>query len=403
MIRFPSSSRFQFCWFCSDSGQTTRGGSLPDFRKPSDPGGACHSAANPDRSGAGHSLALQLVDPLLDPGWDEAVLDHRDAGIFHSSAWARVLAGTYGHRPYYLRCRRAGRTEALVPLMEVRSRLTGCRGVCVPFADSCGPLLFPGADEAALDRSLAAMAVERGWKYLELRPDQCDDSTPVSPDPTFIAHQLDLRGTREELRAGFSASARRALRKAAQNGVTVRVSDSSEAMELFYRLHLRTRQRHGVPPQPRSFFRNIRSEIFAEGHGFVVIAEHGGCPVAAAVFLHFGTTGLYKFGASDEDSWHLRPNNPVMVEGIFTLAGRGIRRLHFGRTDPGQAGLRRFKRQWGATESPLCYRKFEPLSGQWLPIRSHSPRGAEWTHAVCRRLPGPGNRALGRLLYPHLD
>ena len=152
------------------------------------------------------------------------------------------------------------------------------------------------------------------------------------PDATFIAHRLELRGTREELRAGFSASARRALRKAAQNGVTVRVSDSWQAMELFYRLHLRTRQRHGVPPQPRSFFRNIQSEILAEGHGFVVIAEHGGRPVAAAVFLHFGTTGLYKFGASDQGSWHMRPNNPVMAEGIFTLAERGIRRLHFGRT-----------------------------------------------------------------------
>ena len=27
---------------------------------------------------------------------------HRDATIFHSTAWARVLVDTYGHRPCYV-------------------------------------------------------------------------------------------------------------------------------------------------------------------------------------------------------------------------------------------------------------------------------------------------------------
>jgi len=349
------------------------------------------------------ALELLTIDPLVDPSWDEAVLEHDDATIFHSSAWAKVLAKTYGHRPTYFRCCRDGKTEALVPLMEVNSRFTGRRGVCLPFSDFCGPLLFPGADEPALDHHLAAIAVEREWKHLELRFDRSTDSSATLSEATFVAHQLELQGTREEIESGFASSVRRALRKALQSGVTTRVSNSWEAMEVFHRLHLNTRRRHGVPPQPLAFFQNIQREVLDAGHGFVVIAEDGARPVAAAVFLHFGSTGLYKFGASDQSAWQLRPNNLVMAEGIFALAERGVRTLHFGRTDPGQGGLRRFKRQWGAKEFPLSYRKFEPMSGQWLPIGKNQTKSAEWIHTVFRQLPGAVNRVLGRLLYPHLD
>ena len=66
---------------------------------------------------------------------------------------------------------------------------------------------------------------------------------------------------------------RRALRKAGHSGVTTRISTSWDAMLVFHRLHLATRRRHGVPPQPLAFFRNIQREILASGHGFIVIAE----------------------------------------------------------------------------------------------------------------------------------
>lgn len=363
----------------------------------------CHVSARFVDVPADALPALVSVDPLEDPRWDEAVLSHPGASIFHSSAWARVLVETYGHRPLYCRWGAGGRTRALVPLMEVCSRFTGRRAVCVPFADFCGPLLFPGADRTALDQDLAAIAGQRGWRYLEIRGAPAGGLTGQGPAATYIAHQMELNGSREEVEAGFTSSARRCLRQAARGAITVRVSDTWEAMEAFYHLHLRTRQRHGVPPQPLAFVRNIHRELLARGHGFVVLGSHGGRVVAAAVFLHFGAAGLYKFGASERDSWPLRPNHPVMAEGIFTLAERGVRHLHFGRTDPGQEGLRRFKRQWGAEETTLSYRKFEPATGEWSLFQGISTARSEWMHAAFRRIPRAANRLLGRLLYPHLD
>ena len=88
------------------------------------------------------SIDASIIDPLCDPEWDRQIASHPNSTFFHSSAWAKVLSHTYGHVPFYLRLVRDGQLVALVPVMEVRSPLTGRRGVCLPFTDVCGPLLF---------------------------------------------------------------------------------------------------------------------------------------------------------------------------------------------------------------------------------------------------------------------
>ena len=37
------------------------------------------------------SLQMRILDPVHNPGWDHVVALHRDAGCFHTSAWAKVL------------------------------------------------------------------------------------------------------------------------------------------------------------------------------------------------------------------------------------------------------------------------------------------------------------------------
>jgi hypothetical protein len=88
------------------------------------------------------SLNGILLNPLLDGKWENAISTHPDATIFHSTAWARVLVDTYGHRPCYVQMSFNGSLLALVPMMEVQSVLTGSRGICLPFSDYCAPLTF---------------------------------------------------------------------------------------------------------------------------------------------------------------------------------------------------------------------------------------------------------------------
>ena len=213
-------------------------------------------------------------------------------------------------------------------------------------------------------------------------------------------HLLDLTIGTEAIMSKFSSSVQRAVRKAQRSGLSVTIQTGLSAMTAFYKLHVRTRRRHGVPPQPRSFFTNIQQHLLSTGYGFIVLVERQKCPVAAAMFLKLGGRAVYKFGASDERQQELRANNLAMCEGIKYLAESGAETLHFGRTDKDNEGLRRFKLSWGTTEEEIRYARFETPSDSWKNSRD---RNRTFYKRVFRALPASLNRVAGAIIYPHLD
>jgi hypothetical protein len=339
------------------------------------------------------------MNPLADREWDNAISMHRDATIFHSTAWARVLVDTYGHRPCYVQMSLNGNLLALVPMMEVQSALTRSRGICLPFSDYCAPLTFSSFGNELVTQKLQQIARERRWSYFELRSHSIiPDNVPASE--SYYGHSLDLKIGREALISNFSSSVQRAVRKARRSGLSVSVQTDPDAMAQFYKLHVRTRRRHGVPPQPRSFFINIQRHLINTGYGFIVLVESQKGPAAAAMFFKLGRHAVYKFGASDERLQQLRANNLAMFEGIKYLAEQGAETLHFGRTDKENDGLRRFKLSWGATEEEIGYARFEMARESWK--HSRDSRSTLHQH-IFRALPASLNSLAGAMIYPHLD
>jgi len=344
-------------------------------------------------------VEIRFIDPLADPEWDQLVLSHPGASFFHSAAWARVLSKSYGHKPFYLCFSHGGRPGALVPVMEVKSAFTGRRGVCLPFGDSCAPLLFNGCEPGLVTTKLSELALERRWKHFEIRDGNWFDLA-VDPAVEYLGHTLDLRQGAEGLFAGFSSSVRRAIRKAEESELRVEVARSCESVTEFYRLHVQTRRRHGLPPQPLSFFHNIFEEVIRKGSGFVVRASLESRCVAAAIFFQFGRGAIYKFGASEAAAQAFRGNNLVMWQGIRFLAQNGCEFLHFGRTSLADAGLRRFKLGWGTTEELIRYFQWDTVAGQWVG-RCDQSKGLHNTFFA--NMPLALNRLAGAFLYPHLD
>jgi hypothetical protein len=340
-----------------------------------------------------------IVDPLEYPNWEAQVADHPEATFFHGRSWTRVLRETYGHSPVYF-CRFAGgHLKQALPAMEVSSALTGRRGVSLPFADFCSPL-NAGPEDL---NELYAFAMEHGrqrkWRYFEARGrfNQWADATP---SVAFFGHTIHLTGGEAGMFKEMDGAVRRGIRKAEQAGVRVEFNNTAESMRVFYALHRRSRRRHGLPPQPVEFFDNIARYIFAPGHGFVAIARHEGRPLAAAVFFTTGQLGLYKFGASDYESQHLRPNNLLMWEAIKHCAASGLTELHLGRTSLFNDGLRHFKLGFGAVEEQIEYAKFDFRRNGFVTDvdRSEGP-----LNAVFRCLPLRLLTSAGRILYPHLS
>jgi Acetyltransferase (GNAT) domain len=345
-------------------------------------------------------MNIEVLDPLQDSTWDRLVASHPAHHFFYSTCWAKVLCKTYGHKPLYLRCSHQGELKALVPLMEVRSVFTGCRGVCLPFTDFCAPLVFGEQVWQDLVTTLSEVAQARKWKHFELRGGSALDVS-TKPVVGYYGHALDLRGGTEKVFAGLKSSVRQALRKAERSGLNVEVTQRREALLDFYRLHVATRKRHGAPPQPLAFFLNLYDEVIRQNAGFITVAGAASRPIAAAVFLHFGKRAVYKFGASDQELQPLRGNNLAMWAGIRFLTENGFDTMHFGRTSLQNDGLRRFKQTWGSKEERIEYLRFDIASGAW------AEGGRDGTSGVHRnvfgKLPSALNRLAGALIYPHLD
>lgn len=342
---------------------------------------------------------IVVLDPLQHPNWDALLKAHPQSTIFHCAGWARVLRDTYGHKPVYI-CRFQGQSLVeLLPIMEASSRVTGRRGVSLPFTDYCEPLGENPANFDPLYQAAIKEGRQRRWKYLE-----CRDPSPgwkgATPSISFAAHTIDLTAGPDALFKGLDGSMRRGIRKAESAGLKTEFSTTAEAAEIYYALHCRTRQRHGLPPQPFRFFQNIQRHVLDAAQGYITIVRLKEQPVAAGVFLGRGRQLLYKFGASDFAYQELRPNNLMMWQGIRHGAENGFSILHLGRSSMANAGLRRFKASLGATEEIVPYCEYDFVSNRF---GAGIDRAEGWVNHIFGRLPLPLLRLAGQLLYPHLS
>jgi len=342
-------------------------------------------------------MPLKPINPLTHPNFDALVEAAPHATVFHTAGWARVLKEAYNYTPAYFADMDDTKISTLWPIMEVDSRLTGKRGVCLPFTDFCAPITNGRPSFQDGFDCLRANGTARGWKRIEIRGGQPDLKDAPNAASYYI-HTLPLGKSEPELMADFRESTRRNIRKAQKSGVTVTFDTAGESLRTFYRLNCITRKRHGLPPQPFSFFEKLREHILGKGNGLTVTAHHGGRPIAAAVFLHFRDTALYKYGASDPAHQHLRSNNLVMWEAIRHYNAHGVKSFHFGRTEPDNPGLLQFKRGWGTAEEMIHYYTYDLQKETFVPGSGH-PRAF---HGLFRKLPIPLLRLAGTLLYRHV-
>jgi len=344
---------------------------------------------------------ISVIDPRTCPDWDAFVESHPDATVFHTSGWARVLLDTYDYRPlYHVRRDESGAIRSGVALMGVEGRLTTRRLVGLPFSDLCPPLLEATGESAGLLAALKSEAADAGASHVELRgPGAVPlDSAGFSGGQAFYQHIIPIAASAEETAKGFHSSARRAIRKAEREGLSVREASSLDDMREFYRLTVLTRKKHGLLPQPWRFFANIHKHMIATGAGHLLLADFEGRPVAGDLLLRFRDQMVYKFNASDPQFLHLRPNNVLLWQAIQLSASLGCRSLDLGRCDTDNEGLRRFKRLWGSDEKTLRYYSHAPEGATNGSLVS-SPLGQSLLTFFVKVAPGYALRGMGSAIY----
>jgi hypothetical protein len=340
---------------------------------------------------------MEIIDPTQYPSWEKLLLSTPGGTFFHTSSWAKVLKEAYEYSPKYFTEIDGGQISTLIPIMEVRSFLTGCRGVSLPFTDYCEPIANGNNQFEDLLNHVIEYGKKYGWKSLELRSGNKLLPSTVS-SVTYIGHVLNLSQSEEQVYANFRDSTKRNIKKALKEGVKAKIYDSLESIKEFYRLNSITRKQHGLPPQPFNFFEKVHDHIISKNLGFVILASIHQENIAGAIFFHFGEKAIYKYGASQLRYQHLRANNLVMWEGIRECTRRGCTILSLGRTDLGHEGLLQFKRGWGTTEQQINYYRYDFKDESFISGRS---RTTGFHNTIFRNMPVPILNKVGALLYRH--
>ena len=342
-------------------------------------------------------MTAPAFNPLQDCRWDALVAAHPAASVFHTCGWLEALQRTYGFEPLvFTTCPPDAPLTNGIVVCGVRSWLTGRRLVSVPFADHCDPLVGSAAELAQLIASFQE-ATRQTWKYVELRP-----RVPMVPidarlqeSTSFRLHCIDLRGSLDEIyRRMHESSVRRRIRRAEREGLRYEEGRSNALLDVFFRLFVLTRKRHGTPPPPREWFANL---VAAVGEAAKIrVAWKGHSAIAAILTLQHRKTMVYKYGGSDAASHNLGAMPFLFWRAIEEAKASGLETFDLGRSDLTNSGLITFKERLGGVASTLTYVRCAAHPN------AAGPATARRSSPVFGLLPQPLLVLAGRLLYRHM-
>lgn len=344
------------------------------------------------------STSCKVLNPLHVEKWDELLLHYPGATFFHTQCWANVLSETYGYEPVYFSNLTNENLLSLVPMMEIRSILTGRRGVSLPFTDYLPSLVTNREEARELWKELVAFGKKSKWQYIDLHGDIGVQAKARIYD-SFYQHDLRLGDGTEQILSRFSSNNRRNIKKAVREGVEIEIRQDIQSIVDFYHLNSMTRKRHGLPSQPYRFFENIYNYVISVGKGIVVIAKKNREVVAGSIYLLSGDSAIYKYGASKIEGRYLRANNLVMWEAIKWLSGRKYKNLSLGRTEKTNDGLVRYKDGWSAEKKSINYYRFSLKDNKYVTKKKSSDSLGTRFFRVA---PVTVSSFLGEVFYKHV-
>jgi len=338
------------------------------------------------------------LDPLQDSRWQEFLERDTRASIFHDPGWLEALRRTYGYVPFVLTTSPPGEPLANgVVFCRVNSRLTGRRIVSLPFSDHCEPLA--GACEL---QTISVFLEERmraaKLGYVEFRPvTSAPELSAARQSAEFTFHTINLRRSKEELfEALHRTSIRQMVQRAAREGLICKRGIEISLLQDFYRLFTMTRRRHGLPPTPYRWFRNVVECL--GNNAQVYVAYKNQSPAAGLFILKHGKKLVYKYGGSNQSMSNLGGTPFLFWKLIEDAKAEGFEELDLGRSDLDNEGLITFKNRLGGHSSPLHYWRLAPKP------RHKSAPG--WMNRFAKQAmahsPDAVRIQLGNLLYRHL-
>jgi FemAB-related protein (PEP-CTERM system-associated) len=332
------------------------------------------------------------MTPAPQAEWDEFVENHPQATFFHRSAWRDIAQDVFGHRAHHLAVRSRGTLSAILPLVEIKSRLFGHALISNAFCVGGGPL---ASDEGSLSNVIAQaerLGQSLGVDYVELR-DAASSAGPnwLTRNDLYAGFEGPIPASEEDNLKQIPRKQRAVVRKALEKRLTTSIEANPDS---FFGLYARTMRDHGTPALPRRYFERLFSAFGADCEVLTVSAE--GRPVSSVLSYFFKDRVLPYYTGSRPEARALGANDMMYWALMRRGVDRGCNVFDFGRSKVG-TGPYSFKRNWGFEPRPIAH-QYRLLRRKSLPdVNPTNPRYAMLIQAW-RRLPIPVANAISPML-----
>jgi hypothetical protein len=343
------------------------------------------------------------IDPTRDVRWAELVERHPKASVFHTVGWLKALRSTYGYEPvaFTTSSPTGGLKNGLV-FCQVKSWLTGCRLVSLPFSDHCEPLCDSDEELSFLICYLQTALNHQKWKSLEVRPvdgnfRQTGAEIGFLPAATYFLHTLDLHPDLDQVFGSLDKdSVQRRIQRAQRAGLVEKSGRSDELLKDFYALFVITRGRHHLPPIPYAWFQNL---VHCLGEAVEIrIAYRDENPIAAILTLRFRDIVYYKYGCSDVRFNKFGATPWLLWRAIAAAKSNGGIEFDMGRTDEDDTGLLAFKNHWVPQPKRFVYWKFPKIAS----FNSVDNWKLKMAKRIFSHMPDRLLTITGKLIYRHI-
>jgi serine/alanine adding enzyme len=348
------------------------------------------------RNASTQAMTVRPFTPEDAPTWDDFVLNHPQASVYHLSGWRAVCADAFGHEcPYLVACE-GQQITGVLPLVTLKSRLFGHFMVSLPYFNYGGVLARDDPTRQALLAAASQRAAQAGCSHIELRDTQAMPGWPVRRDK--VSMWLELPASTDELWQRLGSKLRAQVKKAQSAGPTFSIG-GIEMLDAFYRVFATHMRDLGTPVYGKNFFRTVLEQ--APGHPEIVIGKTAdGETVSAALLLRFNhrmevpwAATLRKAHATNINMalyWHMLQHACEQRCGVFDF-GRSTR----------DAPTYRFKKQWGAQPKELHWHYWLPDN---TPLPGLNPQNPKYQLAigVWKRLPVWLTKVIGPFIVKNL-
>jgi len=341
--------------------------------------------------------------------WNAYVFNHPRGIAYQLFEWKEAVEAAYGFNGVYLIAGNGNRISGILPLIQVKLPFTFGNLVSLPYCDAGGPL----ADSPEIERQLISealgLAFTMGIRTVSIR--SAGIMAGLDPETTVnkkkVRMLLPLPGDSEKLISSFKSKLRSQVKKPFKDGLRVQ-SGGLELLNVFYPLFSENMRDLGSPVHSREWIKQVLSKFRNRAVLFIVKMPDN-TPAAGGILLCHPNMVSVPWASSLRrfNSWN--PNMMLYWAFLKFAADNHFPVFDFGRSTPNE-GTFGFKKQWGASASPLHWSDFETAAANNQKLQSLTKNAfpdvsqkRKLAESIIMKMPVPIFKAFGSMTRQYIS